>query len=421
MLITIIAVSLVLGGLIFFHELGHFAVARSLGMGVSTFSLGFGPKILKRKWGKTEYALSLVPLGGYVALVGEQDDSELPEGFTREESFSLRPAWQRLMVVAAGPVANMLLAWLLCWILAFGWGTPQLLPQVGGLVENGPAAKAGVQAGDTIVSIDGQPIVAWEDMTRAIARSNGQPLSVVLERPHKAAAAGGELDAKSEQGQVADPAGTSGAETTAGATSKTTPETTVGATSAAPGQDSVPPTIMTVEIRPEMSVRKTIFGEDEKAWLVGIRNTGAVRLVEHGFWGAAGAGASQASDMLALTWKSFVKLVERVVPLDQVGGPIMIMQMVGKQAHEGIAGLLALAALISINLGVLNLLPIPVLDGGQIVFCLWEMIFRRPVNARVQEYAMRAGLALLVALMLLATYNDLWRIVKSAGWFGSGS
>lgn len=401
MLITIIAVSLVLGGLIFFHELGHFAVARSLGMGVSTFSLGFGPKILKRKWGKTEYALSLVPLGGYVALVGEQDDSELPEGFTREESFSLRPAWQRLMVVAAGPVANMLLAWLLCWILAFGWGTPQLLPQVGGLVENGPAAKAGVQAGDTIVSIDGQPIVAWEDMTRAIARSNGQPLSIVLERPHNTAA----------------PAGTSGAE----ATPETTPETAADTTSAASGQSGTPPSVMTVEIRPEMSVRKTIFGEDEKAWLVGIRNTGAVRLVEHGFWGAAAAGASQASDMLALTWKSFVKLVERVVPLDQVGGPIMIMQMVGKQAHEGIAGLLALAALISINLGVLNLLPIPVLDGGQIVFCLWEMIFRRPVNARVQEYAMRAGLALLVALMLLATYNDLWRIIKGAGWFGSGS
>lgn len=400
MLITIIAVSLVLGGLIFFHELGHFAVARSLGMGVSTFSLGFGPKILKRKWGKTEYALSLVPLGGYVALVGEQDDSELPEGFTQEESFSLRPAWQRLLVVAAGPVANMLLAWLLCWILAFGWGTPQLLPQVGGLVENGPAAKAGVQAGDTIVRIDGQPIVAWEDMTRAIARSNGQPLSVVLERPHKAI--NGEEAGQGQAGQPAAPAGTSGTDATS-------------------GQSGTPPSIMTVEIRPEMSVRKTIFGEDEKAWLVGIRNTGAVRLVEHGFWGAAAAGASQASDMLALTWKSFVKLVERVVPLDQVGGPIMIMQMVSKQAHEGIAGLLALAALISINLGVLNLLPIPVLDGGQIVFCLWEMIFRRPVNARVQEYAMRAGLALLVALMLLATYNDLWRIVKSAGWFGSGS
>ncbi|MEG6594125.1 M50 family metallopeptidase, partial [Desulfovibrio sp. 1188_IL3213] len=183
----------------------------------------------------------------------------------------------------------------------------------------------------------------------------------------------------------------------------------------------MPPSLLTVEITPEMAVRKTIFGEDEKAWLVGIRNTGAARLVEHGFWSAAVAGASQTSNMLALTWKSFVKLIERVVPLDQVGGPIMIMQMVGKQAHEGMAGLLALAALISINLGVLNLLPIPVLDGGQIVFCLWEMIFRRPVNARVQDYAMRVGLALLVTLMLLATYNDIWRIVKGAGWFGSGS
>ena len=151
---------------------------------------------------------------------------------------------------------------------------------------------------------------------------------------------------------------------------------------------------------------------------MGIRNTSAVRLVQHGFWGSAAAGASQASDMLALTWKSFVKLVERVVPLDQVGGPIMIMQMVGKLAHEGIAGLLALAALISINLGVLNLLPIPVLDGGQIVFCLWEMIFRRPVNARVQEYAMRAGLALLVALMLLASFGAYGIVSQAIFTFG---
>ncbi len=395
MLTTIIAVTLVLGGLIFFHELGHFAVARGFGMGVSTFSLGFGPKILKRRWGKTEYALSLIPLGGYVALVGEQDDSDLPEGFTREESFSLRPAWQRLLVVAAGPVANILLAWLLCWILAFGWGTPQLLPQVGGLVENGPAAKAGVEIGDSIVSINGQPIVNWEDMTGAIAASNGQPMLVELKRPHKA---------KNATPPTGEDAATRNSDTTTAANG-----------------NIAPPSLLTVEITPEMAVRKTIFGEDEKAWLVGIRNTGAARLVEHGFWSAAQAGANQTSNMLALTWKSFVKLIERVVPLDQVGGPIMIMQMVGKQAHEGMPGLLALAALISINLGVLNLLPIPVLDGGQIVFCLWEMIFRRPVNARVQDYAMRVGLALLVTLMLLATYNDIWRIIKGAGWFGSGS
>lgn len=384
MLTTIIAVVVVLGGLIFFHELGHFAVARGLGMGVSTFSLGFGPKILKYRKGKTEYALSLVPLGGYVALVGESDPKDIPEGFTEKESFALRPAWQRLLVVAAGPAANILLAWLLCWTLALGWGTPVLLPQVGGVVQNGPADKAGIQPGDTIVSINGAAVANWQTMADAITQSNGKTLAVTLSRPDMAPQADDQTRAdeaaQPEQGMI-----------------------------------------ISVELTPERSTRKTIFGEEESAWLIGIRNSGAVRLVQHGFADAAIAGAGQTADMVSLTWQSFVKLAERVVPLDQVGGPIMIMQMVGKQAHEGLAGLLALAALISINLGILNLLPIPVLDGGQIVFCLWEIIFRRPLNARLQDYAMRAGIALLVALMLLATYNDLWRILKNTGWFGSGS
>ena len=384
MLTTVIAVVIVLGGLIFFHELGHFAVARGLGMGVSTFSLGFGPKILKYKKGKTEYALSLVPLGGYVALVGESDPEDIPEGFTEEESFALRPAWQRLLVVAAGPAANILLAWLLCWALAFGWGTPVLLPQVGAVVQNGPADKAGMQPGDTILSIDGHAVDNWQAMADAIARSNGKTLSLVISRPDMAPQA----DAETKADEVAQPG---------------------------PGLE------ISVDLTPERSTRKTIFGEEETAWLIGIRNSGAVRLVEHGFSSAAMAGAHQTGDMVSLTWQSFVKLAERVVPLDQVGGPIMIVQMVGKQAHEGIAGLLALSALISINLGILNLLPIPVLDGGQIVFNLWEIIFRRPLNAKVQDYAMRIGIAMLAALMLLATYNDLWRIIKSTGWFGSGS
>lgn len=384
MLTTVIAVVVVLGGLIFFHELGHFAVARGLGMGVSTFSLGFGPKILKYRKGKTEYALSLVPLGGYVALVGESDPKDIPEGFTEKESFALRPAWQRLLVVAAGPAANIILAWLLCWTLALGWGTPVLLPQVGGVVQNGPADKAGIQPGDTIVSINGSAVANWQAMADAITQSNGKTLAVTLSRPDMAPQA----DEQTRADETAQP------------------------------EQGM---IISVELTPERSVRKTIFGEEESAWLIGIRNSGAVRLVQHGFADAAIAGAGQTADMVSLTWQSFVKLAERVVPLDQVGGPIMIMQMVGKQAHEGLAGLLALAALISINLGILNLLPIPVLDGGQIVFCLWEIIFRRPLNARLQDYAMRAGIALLVALMLLATYNDLWRILKNTGWFGSGS
>ena len=361
MLTTILAVVLVLGGLIFFHELGHFAVARWLGMGVSTFSLGFGPKLLKFTRGKTEYALSLVPLGGYVALVGESDENELPEGFSREESFALRPAWQRLLVVAAGPVANILLAWLLCWALAFGWGTPVLQPVVGAITAEGPAARAGILPGDRILSIDGQPLKSWEAMSAAIAASDGQPMRLEIER----------------------------------------------------GTHASSSTVLQVEVTAERAMRKTIFGEDETAWLIGIRAGNQVITEPRGFFEAAWAGMQQTGQMVSLTWQSFVKLAQRVVPLDQVGGPIMIAQMVGEQAHAGLAGLLALSALISINLGILNLLPIPMLDGGTIVFCLWEILFRRPVNAKVQEWAMRVGLALLIGLMLLATFNDVWRIFKS--------
>lgn len=374
MLTTILAVTIVLGGLIFFHELGHFAVARALGMGVSTFSLGFGPKILTRKIGKTEYALSLVPLGGYVALVGESDEADIPEGFTPAESFALRPAWQRLLVVAAGPTANILLAWLLCWALAFGWGVPVLQPVVGAVNAESPAARAGLAPGDRILSIDGAPMESWEAMSAAIAASDGRPLRLEVLRP-----------APPEAGS----AGPHPARDAAGA-----------------GH------IITLELTAERATRTTIFGEKESAWLIGVRAGNSVSAEPQGFWRAALAGVGQTWNMVSLTWQSFVKLAQRVVPLDQVGGPIMIAQMVGEQAHQGLSGLLALTALISVNLGILNLLPVPVLDGGQIVFCLIEILFRRPVPPKAQEIATRVGLFLLIALMVLATFNDIWRIFK---------
>lgn len=369
MLTTIVAVIIVLGGLIFFHELGHFAVARALGMGVSTFSLGFGPKILKRKIGKTEYALSLVPLGGYVALVGEGEDAEIPAGFTPRESFALRPAWQRLLVVAAGPAANILLAWLLCWALAFGYGVPVLQPVVGGVAAGSPAARGGIAAGDHILSIDGKTLESWDAMSAAIGASEGRPMRVQVLRPNPKPDSG--------ERKFAD-AGN----------------------------------IFELELTAERSTRKTIFGEQESAWLIGVRAGNSVSAEPQGFWSAALAGARQTWNMVSLTWQSFVKLAQRVVPLDQVGGPIMIAQMVGEQAHQGLAGLLALTALISVNLGILNLLPVPVLDGGQIVFFLIEMAFRRPLPQKAQEMATRVGICLLIGLMVLATFNDVWRLFK---------
>lgn len=360
MFVTIISVIIVLGGLIFFHELGHFLMARALGIGVSTFSLGFGPKILKYKAGKTEYALSLIPLGGYVALVGESDVADLPSGFTMQESFALRPGWERLLVIAAGPVFNILLAWLLCWWLAFCWGTPVLQPVIGGVQADSPAFRAGLAPGDRIEAVDGKGIDSWEEMSEAINKSEGKPLNLEVLRPEK---------------------------------------------------DDVFETLH-LTLQAERSTRKTIFGEEETAWLIGVRAGNAVTTRPEPFWAAAKAGAIQTWNMVKLTWQSFVKLAQRVVPLDQVGGPIMIAQMVGEQVHHGLAGLLALTALISVNLGILNLLPVPVLDGGQIVFCLYEMIFRRPVPVKAQEYAMRIGIVLLLGLMALATFNDIWRLIK---------
>ena len=290
MLTTIVAAIIVLGGLIFFHELGHFTVARWLGMGVSTFSLGFGPKLLKYRHGKTEYALSLVPLGGYVALVGENDENDIPSGFTREECFSLRPAWQRFLVIAAGPFANILLACILCWVVAWGWGNTVMLPQVGTVMPQSAAAQAGLQKGDLILSIDGQALSSWDEISPTVAAANGRPLTLTVARQ--------------------------------------------------PAEGMTQGTELELTLTPQWSTRKTIFGEDEKAWLIGIGPLGSVRVEELGFAEALETGLVQTWRLVDLTWQSFVKLAQRVVPADQVGGPIMIAQMVGQQAEQGLVGVL---------------------------------------------------------------------------------
>lgn len=350
---SFLSVLLVLGGLIFFHELGHYLAARFLGIGVHAFSLGFGPRLFGWRSGQTDYRLSLIPLGGYVSLAGENDE-ELPEGFTRAEMFSARPAWHRLIVVAAGPIFNLILAWFIYWGLAFSHGQFIVLPEVGKVQTESPAAAAGVQPGDRIVGIDGVSIERWDQVSDAIAASKGRPVELRLARGD---------------------------------------------------------TLVDMRITPEHRTRKTIFGDEEDAFLIGIQASGATESIPQGPVDAAFTGAHQTWTMIAMTGKGVVKLFERVVPLDTVGGPIMIAQMVSREAKDsGLTGVLALAALISINLGLLNLLPIPVLDGGHIIFLGIEMLFGRPVPQKVQEVTMRMGLLLLLGLMFLATYNDIVRI-----------
>lgn len=353
-----LAVIVVLGGLIFFHELGHFAVARLFGMGVRTFSLGFGPKLINRRMGRTDYCLSLVPLGGYVSLVGQDPEEPLAAAspdelsYDESESFGLRPAWQRMLVVLAGPVANFVVALFIYWGVAWSAGESYLLPVVGGLSPNSPAISAGIEAGDRVLRIDGKPIETWAQVAEGVAAGNGQALSIVVER-------------KGEE--------------------------------------------LSFSVTPEAKTRATIFGEEKPAWLIGVAS-GQSGLKELSAGEAVVSGVRQTWNMIALTVEGIGKLFARVVPLESVGGPIMIAQMVVQQAQESFVGVLLLAALISINLGILNLLPIPILDGGHILFFLVEIIFRRPVTERVQEASARVGMVLLLGLMVLATWNDLVRL-----------
>ncbi|MFW5734582.1 MAG: RIP metalloprotease RseP [Oceanidesulfovibrio sp.] len=354
---SVAAFIIVLGVLIAFHELGHFLMARFLGMGVKTFSLGFGPKIFAKRYGQTEYRLSWIPLGGYVSLVGEREDKQLEEGFTAREHFNRRPAWQRTLVVLAGPIFNIILAWLLFWGLFWAQGVYEPLPVIGEVRAESPAAEAGIETGDRILTIDDQTIETWAEISDVISASEGTTVSMTLERD-------GETIEKS--------------------------------------------------LQPELMTRPNLFGEEEKTYLIGIVGSGDYRVVPLGGGTAAVESIRRTWEITSLTVQGFVKLIERVIPLETVGGPIMIAQMVSQQAEQGFGNLLALTALISINLAIINLLPIPVLDGGHVLFLVVEMIRRKPVSQRVQELTFKIGFALLIALMVLATYNDIARIISGS-------
>ncbi|MCT4535476.1 RIP metalloprotease RseP [Halodesulfovibrio sp.] len=358
MLSSAIAIILVLGGLIFFHELGHFSVARAFGVGIRTFSLGFGPALYKFKRGRTEYKLSAIPLGGYVSMVGESPDDDInsPENseFTEEDSFTKRKPWQRMCIVAAGPIANLLLAFLIYWALFVANGQFQLLPEIGAVRPDSPAAIAGLEKGDSVLSISGTKIKYWEDISDSIAKHGGKELTILVNRD---------------------------------------------------GKD------LTFNVTPSLLSRKNLFGEDEKTYLIGVQAAGKTENISLGFIGSAAAALDQTWSMTVLTVEGFIKLIERVIPAETVGGPIMIAQLVSQQAEQGLVAVLALAALISINLGVLNLLPVPVLDGGHLVMLVYETIVGKPVPAKVMDYSIRVGIFLLLTLMVWATFNDVSRLL----------
>ncbi len=350
-IIGIISIILVLGVLIAFHELGHFLLAKAFNIGVKTFSIGFGPRIFGFRYGLTDYRLSALPLGGFVNLVGEADD-ELPEGFTKEHLFSGRPAYQRMIVFAAGAIFNFILAVIIYWGLFWANGMNGREPVIAKVMPDTPAMVAQLQAGDRILAVNGKPVEFFGDVIQSVNLSGGKPVQFTLERDGKK---------------------------------------------------------FIKDIAPKQIKEKTAKGKEITVMRIGIMSSDKGIHIPLGPFSAFGVAVAETWDRVVLIGKALIMLVSHDLPLDSVGGPIMIGQLVSEQAEHGIQALLALTAFISINLGLFNLLPIPVLDGGHILFCAIETLLRRPVSVQIQEWTTKAGLAFLILLMLLATYNDLQR------------
>ncbi|WP_029893667.1 RIP metalloprotease RseP [Desulfohalovibrio reitneri] len=352
-MINVLAVILVLGGLIFFHELGHFLLARLFGVGVKVFSLGFGPTLWGFKRGQTSYRVSAVPLGGYVSMVGEQPGAELPEGFTPEQSFTNKPAWQRMLIVASGPGFNFLLAFLLYWSLLVFGGAEAIHLKVGEVIEGGPAAEAGIQSGDRVVRINSQRMWFGDELPQAVQK-----------------------------------AGTDGA---------------VNMTVRRDGQ------VRRVDVAPRVMTRQAPSGEEITRPMVGLTFAYERVPVRLSLASTPLMAMEKTWTLTARIVKGIGDLITGAVSTKELGGPIMIAQVVAKSAEHGLATVLQMAAFLSLNLGLINLFPIPVLDGGHIVFFAYEATTGRRVPETVQAIALRIGLLLLLLLMGFAIYNDIAR------------
>jgi regulator of sigma E protease len=375
---------IVLGILIFVHEFGHFIVAKLFNVRVEKFSLGFGPKLFGMQIGETEYLLSAFPLGGYVKMFGEGGviegtapataaDTETEKAYDEESgepldgvpelteaekarSFAHKPPLARIAIVMAGPVFNLVFAWMI-FILLCMLGVPTVTARIGEVIKDKPAAIAGVLKDDVVTGINGHRISQWDEISALIAAGKGQPIVLTVRRVDR--------DLK-------------------------------------------------FTITPEARISKNLFGESIKGHAIGIAAAGEVVTEYSNPYQAVIKGTAQTWKVIDLTVMSLVKMIQRVVPMDSVGGPIMIAKMAGETAQMGAASFLAFMALLSINLGVLNLLPVPVLDGGHLFFFFCELVIGRPVSQKVREYAQQIGLFLLLSLMVLAFYNDIVRYFFSS-------
>ncbi len=337
--------------LILVHEFGHFIVARIFDIKVLTFSIGFGKKLVRHVRGETEYAISIVPMGGYVKLLGESPDEEVPEE-EKSRSFSHKPPYVRILVALAGPLFNVLLALVVFYFISIiGYNVPSA--RVGKVADNMPAQAAGIKKGDIITKIDGKPINEFLDIASSIEKTESDTVKVTVDR------------------------------------------------AGAPIEFTVKPT--TIQ-------EKDVFGEPFTRKILGIERSDEVIKKRQSPIKAVPLSFYMTWEYSRITVVGVVKIIQGTISPKNIGGPVLIFQEASKRAKKGFGDFVLFFALISINLGVINLLPIPVLDGGHILFNTIEIIIRRRIPQKAQEVAQTVGLVILLLIMVFAFYNDFDRI-----------
>ena len=374
-LVDILAFIIVVSIIVVFHEFGHFIVAKMLGVKVENFSLGFGPKLISKKIGETEYAVSALPLGGYVKLLGEDPEEELPPE-DEKRSFSKLSPFKKFLIVFFGPVFNFVLALVILTII-FSAGKPVLKSVVGKVMKGYPAAAAGLKKGDIITSVNGKKIWKWSSLAEYIQKYGKHTIALGVKRPINTAA----------NNKIV----------------KKLPVT---------GKTVYSKTFL-IHVKPRLISGLNIFKQKITRYIIGIYPSNVTVNQGSNIFSAFYSGLKEVWFIIYITIFSVYMLIAGKIPATDLGGPIMIAQLSGKAASMGLSQFFYFIAVISVNIGLVNLFPIPALDGGHILFSFIEMIRRRPLSPKFQENAAKIGFAFLIMLLLFVSYNDIMRNIKT--------